>query len=141
MLTKIEAEELVRRIFEEAVNQGDTDVIAEIYAEGFIDHSPGPDQAPGPAGIVNVINQYRAAIPDLTVTIEDVIVAGDRVITRETWRGTHRHKLGDFLPTNASFVATRIHVLRVENGQVAEEWTAGSILDRLLALSVSEGNT
>jgi steroid delta-isomerase-like uncharacterized protein len=141
MLTKLEAEELVRRIFEEAVNQGDTDVIGEIYAENFIDHSPGPDQAPGPAGIVNVVNQYRAAIPDLKITIEDVIVAGDRVITRETWRGTHRHKLGDLLPTNASFVATRIHIFRIENGRVAEEWTAGSIIDRLQALSVSERNT
>jgi len=140
MLTKLEAEELVRRIFEEAVNQGYTDVIGEIYAEDFIDHSPGPSQAPGPAGIVNVVNQYRAAIPDLKVTIEDVIVAGDRVITRETWRGTHRHKLGDFLPTNASFVATRIHILRIENGRVAEEWTAGSIIDRLQALSSSQEN-
>ena len=137
MLTEIEAEELVRRIFEEAVNQGHTDVIGELYADDFIDHSPGPDQIPGPAGIVNVVNQYRAAIPDLSVTIEDVIVAGDRVITRETWRGTHRHKLGDFLPINASFVASRIHILRIENGRVAEEWTAGSILDRLRALSTS----
>jgi len=137
MFTEIEAKKLVRRIFEEAVNQGHTDVIGELYADNFIDHSPGPDQAPGPAGIVNVVNQYRAAIPDLSVTIEDVIVAGDRVITRETWRGTHRHKLGDFLPINASFVASRIHILRIENGRVAEEWTAGSILDRLRALSTS----
>jgi steroid delta-isomerase-like uncharacterized protein len=140
MLTKIEAEELARRIFEEAVNQGDTDVIGEIYAEGFIDHSPGPGQAPGPAGIVNVVDQYRAAIPDLSVTIEDVIVAGDRVITRETWQGTHRHKLGDLPPSNKPFVATRIHILRIENGRVAEEWTAGSIIDRLRVLSASQEN-
>lgn len=137
MLTKAEANELVRRIFEEAVNQGHTDVIKEIYADDFIDHSPGPDQAPGPAGIVSVVNQYRAAIPDLKVTIEDIIVADDRVITRETWQGTHRHTLGDLAPTNKSFVATRIHILRVENNQVAEEWTAGSIIDRLRGLSAS----
>ncbi|HKJ39550.1 MAG TPA: ester cyclase [Anaerolineales bacterium] len=141
MLTEIDAKELVRRIFEEAVNQAQTDVIGELYADDFIDHSPGPDQAPGPAGIVDVVKQYRTAIPDLSVTVEDVIVAGDRVITRETWRGTHRHRLGDFLPTNASFVATRIHILRIENGRVAEEWTAGSIIDRLRALSTAEENT
>lgn len=141
MLTKTEAKELAHRIFEEAVNQGHTEVIGELYAEDFIDHSPGPDQAPGPAGIINVINQYRAAIPDLKITVEDVFVADDRVVTRETWRGTHRHKLGDFHPSNASFIATRIHIFRVKNGRVAEEWTAGSILDRLRAVSADYGST
>jgi predicted ester cyclase len=88
---------------------------------------------------VNVVKQYRAAIPDLTVTVEEVIVAGDQVVTRETWRGTHRHKLGDVLPSNTLFVATRIHIFRVKNGQVAEEWTAGSILDRLRTISAASG--
>jgi predicted ester cyclase len=138
MLTKAEAEEVVRGIFEEAVNQGRLDVIGELYAVDFIDHSPGPGQAAGPAGIVNVVRQYRAAVPDLMVTVEDVIVAGDRVVTRETWRGTQRHKLGDVLPTNTHFVATRIHIFRVENGQVREEWTAGSILDRLQTISATK---
>jgi predicted ester cyclase len=137
MLTEAEAKELVHCIFEEAVNQGHTDVIGQVYAADFIDHAPGPGQAAGPDGIVNVVNQYRAAIPDLNVTVEDVIVAGDRVVTRETWRGTHRHKLGDLSPTNESFVAARIHIFRVENGRVAEEWTAGSILDRLQTIAAA----
>jgi steroid delta-isomerase-like uncharacterized protein len=139
MLTKDESEKLVRRIFEEAVNRGRTDVIGELYAEDFIDHSPGPNQAQGPKGIVEVVQQYRTAIPDLKVTVEDIIIAGDRVITRETWRGTHRHELGDLLPTNAPFVATRIHIFRLENGRVAEEWTAGSILDRLQSIAAADG--
>jgi len=135
MLTKIEAEKLAHGIFEEAVNQGDLDVIHNLYAADFVDQSPGPSQASGPQGIVDVVKQYRAAIPDLTITIEDIMVTGNRVVTRETWRGTHRHKLGDVLPSNESFVATRIHIFRVENGRVAEEWTAGSILDKLQTLS------
>ena len=137
MLTKAEAKELAHRIFEEAVNQGHTDVIHQVYAEDFIDHAPGPGQAAGPDGIVNVVNQYRAAIPDLTITVEDVIVADDRVVTRETWRGTHRHKLGDVPPTNKTFVASRIHIFRVENGRVTEEWTAGNILDRLQTIATA----
>lgn len=141
MVTRTEAEELVGRIFDEAVNQGHIDVIGELYAADFIDHAPGPDQAPGPAGIMDVVKRYRAAIPDLTVTVADIIVAGDQVVTRETWRGTHRHELADIPPTDLAFVATRIHIFRVENGRVAEEWTAGSILDRIQTIAATKGST
>lgn len=129
------AEELARHIFDQAVNRGMLGVIEQVYAPHFVDHAPGPDQAPGPAGIVEVVRQYREAIPDLHVTVEEVISAGDRIITRETWRGTHQQELAGISPSNKAFVATRIHIFRVENGQVVEEWTAGSILDRLRALA------
>lgn len=137
MLTKPEIEKLVHRLFEEALNRGALHVIQELYAPNFIDHSPGPGQAPGPEGIIEVVKQYRAAIPDLTVTVEDILVAGERVVTRETWSGTHRNALADVLPSHTSFTASRIHIFQIENGRVVEEWTAGSILDRLRSIANS----
>jgi len=137
MLTETQAKELVHHIFEDAVNQGVLEAIHEVYAPNFVDHSPGPDQVPGPKGIVEVVRQYRQAIPDLSVMVDEVILAGDRVVTRETWRGTHQHQLAGIPPANTPFVATRIHIFRLESGKVVEEWTAGSILDRLRSIAVS----
>jgi steroid delta-isomerase-like uncharacterized protein len=122
---------LLSRLFDEAVNQGHIEVISKLYASNFIDHSPGPTQLTGPAGIVQVVNQYRNAIPDLKVRVEDVIVSGNRVATRETWRGTYMDELAGIPATGQQFTVTRMHIFRIEDGLIVEEWSAGSIIDML----------
>jgi ketosteroid isomerase-like protein len=60
----------------------------------------------------------RAILPDISVTIEEIIAEEDRVASVETWRGTHA--------TTGEWVeGTVIHVFRLENGQVVEEWNEG----------------
>jgi steroid delta-isomerase-like uncharacterized protein len=122
---------LVRRLFDEAVNRGHVELINELYSPTFTDHAPGPGQPPGPAGIIAIVERYRLAIPDLTVTVEEVVVSGDRVVTRETWRGTHMQEVAGIPATGEPFTAVRMHIFRMEDGVIAEEWTAGSILDVL----------
>ena len=131
MLEPMDPNSLLRRLFEEAVNQGHVGVISEQYSPKFIDRSPGPGQLPGPAGIVDAVKRYRTAIPDLEVKVEDVVISGDRVVTRETWRGTHMEEIAGVPATGKQFTATRMHIFRIEDGLIAEEWTAGSIIDVL----------
>ncbi len=131
MVDKMNPNLLVSCLFDEAVNQGHIEVISKLYASNFIDHSPGPGQLPGPAGIIQVVNQYRNAIPDLKVKVEEVIVSGNRVVTRETWRGTHMYELAGIPATKKQFTATRMHIFRIEDGLIVEEWSAGSIIDLL----------
>jgi len=122
---------LLSRLFDEAVNQGRIELIGKLYASSFIDHSPGPGQLPGPAGIIQVVNQYRDAIPDLKVKVEDIIVSGNRIATRETWHGTHMGEIAGIPATKKQFTATRMHIFRIEDGLIVEEWSAGSIIDLL----------
>lgn len=122
---------IISRLFDEAVNQGHTEVISELYASNFIDHDPGPNQLPGPDGIIQVVKQYRSAIPDLKVIVEDVVISGNRVATRETWRGTQMNELAGVPATLKQFTATRMHIFRIEDGLIVEEWSAGSIIDKL----------
>ena len=121
------------RLFDEVVNQGHVDVIHDLYAPEFVDHAPGPGQESGPAGIIQVVERYRAAIPDLHVTLEDVLECGDRLVTRETWRGSQSQDLADLPANGAVFEVTRIHIFRIVAGRIVEEWTAGSVLDALRA--------
>jgi hypothetical protein len=43
---------IVHRYVEEAINQRNMDVLDEIFAPGFVDHTAAPDQAPGVEGII-----------------------------------------------------------------------------------------
>jgi predicted ester cyclase len=140
MTGQAQSDEIVGRLFEQAVNQGRLEVIHELYAPQFVDHAPGPGQAPGPSGIVEAVERYRAAIPDLHVTVEDILVCGDRLVTLETWRGTHRHALAGLPATNKSFEMTRMHIFRLADGMIVEEWTAGSVLNVLRAAGQEDGS-
>ncbi len=65
---------------------------------------------------------FFAALPDLTATMEDLIVAGDRVVGRFVYRGT---QTGEFmgLPATGRQVEMRsIDIWRVADGMFVEHW-------------------
>jgi steroid delta-isomerase-like uncharacterized protein len=65
---------------------------------------------------------FFAALPDLTATLEDLVVSGDRVVGRFAYRGTHR---GEFLgiPASGRPVEMRsIDIWRVADGMFVEHW-------------------
>ena len=65
---------------------------------------------------------FFAALPDLTATMEDLIVAGDRVVGRFVYRATH---LGEFMgiPATGRPVEMRsIDIWRVADGIFVEHW-------------------
>ena len=130
-MTPESARAFAARLFDDAVSGGDLEAILDLYSPGFVDNAPGPGQLPGPEGIVQVVRRYREAIPDLRVTVEEVIASGDRIVTRETWCGTHRGEIAGIPGTGRRFEATRMHIFRIEGGLAREEWTAGSILAAL----------
>jgi predicted ester cyclase len=65
---------------------------------------------------------FFAALPDLTATMEDLVVSGDRVVGRFVYRGTH---LGEFMriPASGQPVEMRsIDIWRVADGMFVEHW-------------------
>jgi steroid delta-isomerase-like uncharacterized protein len=65
---------------------------------------------------------FFAALPDLTATMEDLVISGDRVAGRFTYRGTHTGELMGIPPTGQSIEMRSIDIWRVENGMFAEHW-------------------
>lgn len=65
---------------------------------------------------------FFAALPDLTATMEDLVVSGDRVVGRVVYRGTH---LGEFMgipATGRSVEMRSIDIWRVADGMFVEHW-------------------
>ena len=84
----------VRRFFEEVWNQGNVAAAGDFLAAEFTSHNTFDVAILGPDGYGRAVLDYRRAFPDLTVTLEDVFAAGDRVAVRGIDRGTH---LGEFM--------------------------------------------
>jgi steroid delta-isomerase-like uncharacterized protein len=72
---------------------------------------------------------FFAAIPDLTTTMEDLVISGDRVVGRFVYRGTHT---GDLMgvPASGNPVEMRsIDIWRVDNGMFVEHWDELNLLE------------
>jgi steroid delta-isomerase-like uncharacterized protein len=104
------------------------DILEEVYAPDLVWHEPDQDVR-GYEGARQFVSMYKAAFPDLNVTVEDVIAEGEKVVTRYTVRGTHQGEIEEFGPPTGrqlELEGTTIH--RIENGKIVEEWERYDIL-------------
>jgi len=118
----------VRRLIDEAQSGGRLEVVDELLAEDFVDHTPFPGIPPTREGVKMLFAGLRAAFPDLHVTISEQIAEDHRVATRKTFRGTHQ---GDFLGVPASGRPVEfevIDILTFESERISEHRV---VLDQL----------
>jgi steroid delta-isomerase-like uncharacterized protein len=122
---------------EEGFSTGNLAPADELIAANFANHDPGtPPLPPGPEGYKQLVGMYRAAYPDLKVTVDDLIAEGDKVVGRWTARGTNTGKLGDMPPTGKQATIMGISILLITGGKVAEQWTNWDTLGMLQQLGV-----
>ncbi len=128
--------DLIRRVIDEAFNDGDLDVVAEALAADYLDHQAGPAAPRGPGAFRGFVIAFRATLPDVEVTVEDLVAEGDRVALRVTWRGTQLGPLGNVPATGLPVEFAGYHVYRIEDGKIAEHWGLQDDLGLLLQLGV-----
>ncbi|MDP9357228.1 MAG: ester cyclase [Chloroflexota bacterium] len=128
--------DLIRRIIDRAFNDGDLDIFAEVLADDYLDHQAGPAAPRGPEAFRGFVVAFRATLPDVEVTVEDLIAEGDRVALRVTWRGTQLGPLGSVPATGRAVEFVGYHLYRIEDGKVAEHWGLQDDLGLLLQLGV-----
>jgi steroid delta-isomerase-like uncharacterized protein len=115
--------ELVRRLYEEAFNAGDLDLVDELVAPDVVTHNPIILDAPtGPDSIRGGLEMLRKAFPDFHVEVEDLVAEGDRVAALLTMSGTNE---GDYRrggATGKRGTMRAFFIWRVADGRLAESW-------------------
>ncbi len=88
-LTTEEMKAFVRQHFEDFVNNKKPEVIRHNMTADFYDHD-GPGGKPtGVQGDEEMMRQMVRLLPDLHITIDEMIAEGDRVVCRNRWTGTN----------------------------------------------------
>ena len=114
---------LARRFYEEVWNLGNSEFAYEVFAEEYVRHDLRPTRAlPGPAGQKKIADDFRAAFPDLEVTVDLIVGEEDFVVGRWTASGTHHGAWGVLEPTGRRATFSAVNIFRFENGKVAEIW-------------------
>jgi steroid delta-isomerase-like uncharacterized protein len=125
----------LRRIAEDYVLLWDVtapDGLAEtLFHPDVVDYNLQPGQGPGLAGVKQVIALYHEVFPDLTLTCEDIVPAGDKVAVRWTATGTHEGDQLGVPATHRKVSLTGIDIIRVADGRIAERWGESNGLEMM----------
>jgi predicted ester cyclase len=105
----------------ERLNQGDLTVIDELCAPNHVSHN-AQNTTHGPEEYKQSFSVLFTAFPDLHFTIEDMIAEGDKVVTRNTIRGTHQGLFRGIPPTGKHVTITGIAVSHWIAGKSDEVW-------------------
>jgi predicted ester cyclase len=118
---------LIQRLVEEAVNQSNLDVMAEVADGEF-------------AGAARQwIGPFRAAFPDFSMEIVDLVAEEDNVAAHFRCSGTH---LGEWMgrpPSGRRFQGVdEIYIFRVTNGKLTDATGVEDNLSRMRQLGLDE---
>jgi steroid delta-isomerase-like uncharacterized protein len=127
---------LLRRDMGELWGQGNLAVAEEVYATDVVLHNAPPGLPPGIEGVKGVVTAYRAAFPDLHVTIQDEVAEGDRVVLRWTMRGTQKGEFFGIPATGKPMTLAGIVIARVADSKIAEVWASTDQLGMMQQLGV-----
>ena len=114
---------LIRRFYEEVWNKGNLDAADTIFADDYVRHDLRPgNPLPGPAGQKKIAADFRAAFPDLHMTIDVIVAEGDMIVARWTTEGTNTGQWGSIPPTGKRAKFSGVNIFRIANGKVVEIW-------------------
>ncbi|ELZ82581.1 hypothetical protein C453_15888 [Haloferax elongans ATCC BAA-1513] len=137
--TEAEKKDVVHRLHSEIWSEGDLDLVDEIVAADYVEHNPTvPHDARGPDDYKESVQMFRAAFPDLTLTEEDTIVEGDKVVSRVTLRGTHEGAFMGIEPTGVEVESEGIVINRIVDNQLVESWPLADMMGVMQQLGVVE---
>lgn len=130
---------LMRRMMMDVWRDGKLESIDNYYADNFVNNTPGPGQSPDLDGLKEFAAMLGTAFSDATITIDDQISEGDRVVTR--WSSTNTHS-GDFMgiPATGNKVSvTGIDISRVAGGKVVEGWSEADMISLMQQIGAMPG--
>ena len=107
---------------EHVVNGGRMEMVAELIAPEYINHSSPPGAAQGPDAIRQYLTLLKAAFPDRKVRNDMLLCAGDNVIVRSTVTGTSTGPYCGKPATGKSFSVTGTDVYLIQDGKFRARW-------------------
>jgi steroid delta-isomerase-like uncharacterized protein len=122
-MTPQETEAVADRWHRDLIMAGNVALAEEILTPDVVVHANGRE-VHGLANVSQLAIGLRAAIPDIRITHDETLVAGDRVAIRWTNEGTHQ---GPYFGVPASGKRLRfegLDLVHVRDGKIAALWIA-----------------
>jgi predicted ester cyclase len=127
-------EAIYRRLIEEGFNQGNLATVDELVAADAREYQRGSED--GPEGAKKTIKYLRSAFPDFKISIDELVVSGDKVWARQKGGGTNLGSFAGHPATGRRAFIDVIDVCRIEDGKIVEHWGVPDQLGMMMALGL-----
>lgn len=127
---------LLRRYYDEVINNKKTTAIDEFIDPQMVDHAAPPGLPGGIEGQRQVASMYLTAFPDTHFTVEDMIAEGDKVVVRLSMSVTQHGAFMGLPPTGKHVTFTGIDIIRFAGGKLVERWAETDMLGLMQQLGV-----
>ncbi len=124
------SEQVVRDYWRRVWCEGSADAVRELYADGATENDEPVDRE----AFAGHVAAWFEKFPDFTATVDDIFTAGDRVVSRVTYRGTHAQPWAGLPATGRSFSAMGLDVFTVRDGRIVEHWHSTDHYELVVAL-------
>ncbi|MGB6867506.1 MAG: ester cyclase [Candidatus Aminicenantaceae bacterium] len=116
-------------------NEANLTIVDEVYAPEIVRHDCGvPEDIVGIENVKNYLKNLFNAFPDLHITVDETIVAGNKMAQRWTMTGTNTGSMGDMPPTGKNVKFSGVSIGYFVNGKAVEIWDFYNVLDMMQQL-------
>ena len=126
--------QIVTRFVEQFKNKANHDIVDELLAPDFVHHLTDPRLPQGREAIKLLGQSIVAGFPDVHATVEELLADGDLVVERTTARATNTGEFNGIPATGNQVVWTEIHIYRLKDGKIVEQWSEIDLLGLLTQL-------
>lgn len=128
-------QELVLRFYK-AFDDRAIDRALDLLAPNFVAHLAGMPQPLEAEGFKQFGLSFYTAFGEGQHRFDEIVAAGDRVVTCGTFTATHLAYFQGLPPTGRQISLAVMHIDRVENGKIVEHWGQGDALGLMQQLGV-----
>ncbi len=122
--------------FYKAFDDRTIDRALDLLAPNFVAHQAGMPEPLDKAGFEQFGLSFYTAFSQGHHGFDEIVVAGDRVVTCGTFTATHLGSFQGLPPTGKQISLAVMHIDRIESGKIVEHWGHGDALGLMQQLGV-----
>ena len=115
---------VVSRYVNEFKNEQKFTVFPKLFSSKFTHHFNFPERTNKLDSFVSVGQLFLSAFPDVKVDLQQILAEGNIVVEQNKVSATHKGIFNGIKPTDKKVYWTEIHIYRLENGKIVENFPA-----------------
>ncbi|MBI1228461.1 MAG: ester cyclase [Bacteroidetes bacterium] len=129
-----ENKQVVLRFNKEFLEAGNAEVLKEIVAADFTNHTAAANFPKDISGLVQFVAMLHQGFSDLKIHIHEQVGEGDIVASRKTIEATHTGEIMGHAATGKRVVINVMDFVRLKDGKYVDHWGRNDIMQVIQSL-------
>jgi predicted ester cyclase len=134
-MTPLDNKAVVLRFNKEFLERGNIEVLKEIVADDFINHTAASSVPNNVDGLIQFVSMLHKGFSNFDIDIHEQVSENDIVATRKTIHATHSGEIMGHKPTGKHVAFSVMDFVRLHDGKYIEHWGQNNVMQVIQQLS------